>query len=59
MYLASGVVGSVTSLMAHVLQGKLQTTALGASGALAGVVAAWLTLHAKYATTIPPYFVVP
>jgi len=45
--LASGVIGSLTSLTAHVLGGKLTVTSLGASGAIAGLVAAWCMLHAK------------
>lgn len=54
LYLATGVFGSMTSLAAHVLTRKLTVTSLGASGAIAGLVAAWCTLHAKYAP--PPLF---
>lgn len=54
VYLASGVFGSLTSLTAHVLTGKLTVTSLGASGAIAGLVAAWCMLHAKYSLPFSP-----
>ncbi|MCH1922952.1 rhomboid family intramembrane serine protease, partial [Shewanella sp. A3A] len=49
LFLASGVIGSLTSLTAHVLGGKLTVTSLGASGAIAGLVAELCMLHSKYA----------
>ncbi|KAK2753434.1 hypothetical protein FQN55_003563 [Onygenales sp. PD_40] len=53
LYLASGVFASLTSLTAHVLQNKLIVTSLGASGAIAGVVAAWCMIHANDTLTTP------
>ncbi|KAK2805987.1 hypothetical protein FQN50_006002 [Emmonsiellopsis sp. PD_5] len=53
LYLASGVFASLTSLTAHVLQNKLVVTSLGASGAIAGVVAAWCMIHANDTLTTP------
>ncbi|KAL1990654.1 hypothetical protein VTN49DRAFT_6493 [Thermomyces lanuginosus] len=47
LYVSAGVVGSMTSLTAHVLLKKLTITSLGASGAIAGLVGAWCTLHAN------------
>ncbi|KAL1986631.1 hypothetical protein VTN96DRAFT_6009 [Rasamsonia emersonii] len=52
LYLATGVFGSMTSLAAHVLTRKLTVTSLGASGAIAGLVAAWCTLHANDKLTL-------
>ncbi|KAL1967541.1 hypothetical protein VTN77DRAFT_3056 [Rasamsonia byssochlamydoides] len=52
VYLSSGVFGSLVSLTAHVLMGKLTVTSLGASGAIAGLVAAWCTLHANDKLTL-------
>ncbi|KAK2781054.1 hypothetical protein FQN52_001945, partial [Onygenales sp. PD_12] len=49
----SGVFASLTSLTAHVLQNKLIVTSLGASGAIAGVVAAWCMIHANDTLTTP------
>ncbi|BDD55052.1 hypothetical protein MPDQ_006883 [Monascus purpureus] len=57
VYLACGVVGSMASLTAHVLLGKLMVTSLGASGALTGLIAAWCMLHADDKLTfffLPP-----
>lgn len=48
LYIASGVFGSFTSLALHVLLNKLTVTSLGASGAIAGLVAAWCMLHSEY-----------
>lgn len=48
IYMASGVFGSFASLAAHVLAGRLSFTSLGASGAICGIVAAWMMMHAKY-----------
>ncbi|QKX56479.1 uncharacterized protein TRUGW13939_03584 [Talaromyces rugulosus] len=47
VYLSSGVLGSITSLTAHVLLGRLTITSLGASGAIAGLVASWCMLHSN------------
>jgi rhomboid-like protein len=49
LYLTSGVVGSLISLTSHVLLQRLTVTSLGASGAIAGLVAAWCMLHSEYA----------
>lgn len=38
----------MVSLTSHVLMGKLTITSLGASGAIAGLLATCCTLHAKY-----------
>lgn len=38
----------MVSLTSHVLMGRLTVTSLGASGAIAGLLAAYCTLHAKY-----------
>lgn len=48
LFMASGVIGSLTSLSAHVLTKQLTVTSLGASGAIAGLVAAWCMIHSKY-----------
>ncbi|KAH8693041.1 putative rhomboid family protein [Talaromyces proteolyticus] len=48
VYLSAGVFGSITSLTAHVLLGKLTITSLGASGAIAGLVGSWCMLHADH-----------
>ncbi|RAH50937.1 rhomboid protease PCP1 [Aspergillus brunneoviolaceus CBS 621.78] len=47
LYMASGIVGSLLSLSAHVLLGQWTVTALGASGAISGIVAGWCILHAN------------
>lgn len=52
LYLSSGVIGSLISLTSHVLLQRLTVTSLGASGAIAGLVAAWCMLHSEYA--LPP-----
>ncbi|GAB1209008.1 hypothetical protein APSETT445_007773 [Aspergillus pseudonomiae] len=57
LYLASGVFGSFTSLTANILKGNLGLTALGASGAISALVAAWCMLHADEEFTfffLPP-----
>ncbi|OGM43797.1 rhomboid family protein [Aspergillus bombycis] len=57
LYLASGVFGSFTSLTANILKGNLGLTALGASGAISALVAAWCMLHADEKFTfffLPP-----
>ncbi|KAL4975472.1 hypothetical protein BDW66DRAFT_160442 [Aspergillus desertorum] len=45
LYLASGVLGSFVSLTMHVLRNSLFLTSLGASSAIAGVLAASALLH--------------
>ncbi|KMU73467.1 hypothetical protein CISG_03602 [Coccidioides immitis RMSCC 3703] len=52
LYLSSGAIASLTSLAAHVLGNKLTITSLGASGAIAGLVAAWCMLHSNDKLTI-------
>ncbi|KAL4785101.1 hypothetical protein BJX76DRAFT_325592 [Aspergillus varians] len=52
LYLASGVLGSFASLTIHVLKNSLFVTSLGASGAIAGVVAASGLIHADEKWTI-------
>ncbi|ODH13513.1 hypothetical protein ACO22_07184 [Paracoccidioides brasiliensis] len=52
LYLSSGVFASLTSLTVHVLQNKLSVTSLGASGAIAGLVAAWCIIHSNDKLTI-------
>ncbi|OJD13100.1 hypothetical protein AJ78_06405 [Emergomyces pasteurianus Ep9510] len=52
LYFSAGVIASLTSLTAHVLQNKLTVTSLGASGAIAGLVAAWCMMHANDKLTI-------
>ncbi|KAI3072670.1 hypothetical protein CBS147353_6065 [Aspergillus niger] len=47
LYIASGVVGSFVTLTAHCLMAQWTVSALGASGALSGVVAAYCTLNAN------------
>lgn len=47
IYLAAGALGSFTSLTAWVIKNKLITSHLGASGAVCGIVGAWLTLNAN------------
>jgi rhomboid-like protein len=45
LYISSGVVGSVASLTSLVLRNVLISSSLGASGAVAGVVAAFCTIN--------------
>ncbi len=45
MYLSSGVIGSVLSLSSMVLRNVLISSSLGASGAVAGVFAAYCTIN--------------
>ncbi|WEW55673.1 rhomboid superfamily protein [Emydomyces testavorans] len=52
LYLSSGALASFTSLTAHVLGNNLTITSLGASGAIAGLVAAWCMLHSNDKLTI-------
>ncbi|BCS25625.1 rhomboid protease PCP1 [Aspergillus puulaauensis] len=52
LYLASGVLGSFASLTTHVLKNSLFITSLGASGAIAGVVAASGLIHSDEKWTI-------
>ena len=51
LYTATGVIASLTSLSMHVLTNNLAITSLGASGAIAGIMAAWCMLHSKYVCT--------
>ncbi|KAI9928537.1 hypothetical protein MW887_001751 [Aspergillus wentii] len=44
LYMAAGVFGSMTSMVAHVMMGRLMVTSLGASGAMSGLVSAWCML---------------
>lgn len=53
--MASGVFGSLTSLVVNVLAGRLYVTGLGASGALSGIAAVWCLIHAKYVFSLAPY----
>ncbi|PWY83306.1 rhomboid family protein [Aspergillus sclerotioniger CBS 115572] len=46
LFLASGVVGSFSTVAVHCLQAQWTVTALGLSGALSGLLAAYCTLHA-------------
>lgn len=48
IYLASGVVGSVVSLTNVVMRGVLYSSSLGASGAIAGIAAAYCTINPEY-----------
>ncbi|OJI97673.1 hypothetical protein ASPVEDRAFT_37096 [Aspergillus versicolor CBS 583.65] len=52
LYLASGVLGSFASLTTHVLKNSLFITSLGASGAIAGMVAASGLIHSDEKWTI-------
>ncbi|KAH8425715.1 rhomboid family intramembrane serine protease [Aspergillus melleus] len=52
VYLASGIFGSFLSLTVNVLMGRLTLTALGASGALSGVLGSLCTLHLNDSFTI-------
>ncbi|PGH15830.1 hypothetical protein AJ79_02211 [Helicocarpus griseus UAMH5409] len=52
LYLSSGVLASLTSLTAHVLQNNLTVSSLGASGAIAGLLAAWCMIHADDKLTL-------
>ncbi|KAI5304452.1 hypothetical protein KEM56_006482 [Ascosphaera pollenicola] len=52
LYVASGAIASFTSLTALVLQNKLHVTSLGASGAIAGVLAAWCIRHSQDELTL-------
>ncbi|KAL1956983.1 hypothetical protein VTO42DRAFT_6472 [Malbranchea cinnamomea] len=47
LYTGTGVLASLTSLTAHVLTNNLTVTSLGASGAIAGLVAAWCMMHSN------------
>ncbi|KAE8145913.1 hypothetical protein BDV25DRAFT_60304 [Aspergillus avenaceus] len=57
LYMASGVFGSFTSLTANILRGNLSLTALGASGAISALVAAWCILHSDENFTL--FFIPP
>ncbi|KAK2735956.1 hypothetical protein FQN57_001029 [Myotisia sp. PD_48] len=47
LYLSAGAIASLTSLSAHVLRNNLAISTLGASGAIAGLVAMWCMLHSN------------
>lgn len=51
VYFASGALSSYFSLTVNVLQRFLVTTSVGSSGAIMGVIAAWLAYHSEY---VPP-----
>jgi len=46
-YLASGLVASATFIWAQLLVGDLMTAAIGASGAIAGVLGAYMVLYPR------------
>lgn len=48
VYFASGALSSYFSLTANVLARHLVTSSIGASGAVLGVIAAWLSYHSEY-----------
>ncbi|OXV11937.1 hypothetical protein Egran_00306 [Elaphomyces granulatus] len=52
IYFGSGIFGSMVSLTSHVLMGRLTITSLGASGAIAGLLATYCTLHANDRLTL-------
>lgn len=56
IYLASGVLGSFTSLASYVIRNQFVTSSLGASGALAGIIAAYLWLNKDQPVGIFGYF---
>ena len=56
IYLASGVMGSFTSLTSYVLRSHFVTSSLGASGALAGIIAAYLWLNKDRPVGLFGYF---
>ena len=47
IYMSSGAIASLVSLTSFVLRKNLITSSLGASGAVAGVIAAYCWLHSK------------
>ena len=47
IYFAAGVIGSWVSLANFAVRKIFVTSSLGASGAVAGVIAAYCTIHAK------------
>jgi rhomboid-like protein len=52
IYLGSGMLGSFVSLTSWVVRSSFVTSTLGASGALAGVIAAYLWLNKNEAVTL-------
>ncbi|KAI9039504.1 rhomboid protease PCP1 [Aspergillus affinis] len=52
VYFASGIFGSFLSLTVNVLMGRLTLTALGASGALSGILGSLCTLHLNDSFTV-------
>ena len=51
-YMACGALSSFGSLTVHVLTSAFQSGALGASGALTGIMAAWCVVNYKYANPL-------
>ncbi|KAI9782921.1 MAG: hypothetical protein M1839_004396 [Geoglossum umbratile] len=47
IYFSSGAIASLLSLSAHVFRNNLATSSLGASGAIAGILATWFSIHGK------------
>ncbi|KAI9677010.1 MAG: hypothetical protein M1817_006849 [Caeruleum heppii] len=54
LYLSSGVLGSLLSLTSHVLRRNFITSSLGASGAIAGIIAAWCVVNQEYTIFLSP-----
>ena len=54
IYMACGALSSFGSLTGYVIKSAFQSGALGASGAVAGVIAAWCVVNKEYAN--PLYF---
>ncbi|KAG0649733.1 hypothetical protein D0Z07_3920 [Hyphodiscus hymeniophilus] len=52
IYIACGALGSFTSLTSWVIRGNFVSSSLGASGALAGVIATYLWLHSTEAVKL-------
>lgn len=48
VYFATGALSSYLSLTVNVLQRFLISSSVGASGAVMGVIAAWLSYHSEY-----------
>ncbi len=54
IYFSSGVLASFISLGSFVLRNQFYTSSLGASGAIAGVLAAWCTINSEYVDPFRP-----
>ena len=52
IFMACGVLGSFGSLTVHVLTSSFKSGALGASGAVSGLIAAWCVVNMKYANPL-------